>query len=35
MMGYMEALGGFSPGQKIMVTIERDGKEVSKEVTFD
>jgi hypothetical protein len=35
MMGYMEALGGFSPGQKIMVTIERDGKEVEKELTFD
>jgi hypothetical protein len=35
MMGYMEALGQFSPGQTITITFERDGKEVLKELTFD
>lgn len=35
MMGYMEALGQFAPGQKIKVVLDRDGKEMEKEVTFD
>jgi membrane-associated protease RseP (regulator of RpoE activity) len=35
MMGYMEALQQFSPGQTINVTIERDGVQHVKQVTFD
>jgi len=35
MMGYMEALGAFSPGQTIMVAVVRDGERIEKELTFD
>ena len=35
MMGYMEALQQFSPGQTVNVTIERDGVQHVKQVTFD
>ncbi len=34
MMNYMECLGKFEVGQKVKVTVLRDGKEILKEVTF-
>lgn len=34
MMSYMKALGAFNPGETIPVTIEREGKKMTKNVTF-
>ena len=34
MMSYMEALSAFNPGETVDVIIERNGKELSKKVTF-
>ena len=34
MMSYMKALGAFNPGETIPVTIEREGKKMTKDVTF-
>lgn len=34
MMGYMEALGSFEEGQTIQVEVLRDGKKITKTVTF-
>lgn len=34
MMSYMKGLASFKPGQTVVVTILREGKEVEKEVTF-
>jgi hypothetical protein len=35
MMSYMEALGEFSPGDTVVIIIERDGERIEKTVTFD
>jgi len=34
MMSYMKALGAFNPGETVKVVVERDGKKITKDVTF-
>jgi len=34
MMSYMKALGVFNPGETVKVIVERDGKKITKDVTF-
>jgi len=34
MMSYMKALGAFNPGETVKVVIEREGKMITKDVTF-
>jgi len=34
MMSYMKALGAFNPGETVKVIVERNGKKITKDVTF-